>query len=130
MDSDGGSFIVVEEQRRGRAGGVAEEAAVEKREKNVRRRVGRGEGVGGGRRGVRKDDEKRGGEQGCKGEGKSPRGSRENGATPARNFGIAAIAAGGRGRADAAKEKSPLAARKSSARRTGKRATRYARQKK
>lgn len=59
------------------------------------------------------------GELGSKREGKRSRGSREKGAAPARNFGPAAIAAGGRGRADAGKEKSSATSRKSSARRGG-----------
>ena len=65
----------------------------------------------------------------CKRDGKRSRGSGEKGAAPARNFGPAAIAAGGRGRADARKEKSSLVTRKSSARRGGN-ARRVAREKK
>lgn len=56
-------------------------------------------------------------------------GCRGKGVRPARNFGLAAIAARGRGRADAGKEKYSLMARKSSARRAGN-AGRVAREKK
>lgn len=69
------------------------------------------------------------GEAGLERDGKRSRGSREKGAAPARNFGPAAIAAGGRGRADAGKEKSSVTSRKSSARRGGN-ARRVAREKK
>lgn len=81
----------------------------------------------GGGEGWKKDE--RGGEPGSKRDGKRSRGSGEKGAAPARNFGPAAIAAGGRGRADAGKEKSSVTSRKSSARRGGN-ARRVAREKK
>ena len=81
----------------------------------------------GGGEGWKKDE--RGREPGSKRDGKRSRGSGEKGAAPARNFGPAAIAAGGRGRADAGKEKSSVTSRKSSARRGGN-ARRVAREKK